>query len=125
MNKENTDNLFQRYPDMYSAMMRPDFECGDGWYGIIYQLSKELEQVAELAQVDVPKASQVKEKFGALRFYIRPVNKCIYDQVQELIRHAEELSIKTCEICGKSGKIRRSPYIQTLCDEHASEIDDE
>ena len=60
-------------------------------------------------------AAQVKEKFGALRFY--------YDGGDEYIRGAvtmaEFMSTVTCEDCGKPGsKSNKSNWIKTVCDEH-------
>ena len=59
-----------------------------------------------------PKASQVKEKFGGLRFYMT----CGTDEIYNLIEEAEALSYKTCEVCGKPGEERPSGWIHTLCD---------
>jgi hypothetical protein len=54
--------------------------------------------------------TQVKEKFGMLRFYA-PGNDRIYD----LIDLAERLSCVTCEVCGKYGKLRGHSWVRTLC----------
>ena len=59
-----------------------------------------------------PKASQVKEKFGGLRFYMT----CGTDEIFNLIDEAEELSYKTCEECGKPGEEKDTGWIRTLCD---------
>jgi hypothetical protein len=60
-----------------------------------------------------PKASQVKEKYGGLRFYMT----CGNDEVYNLIKRAEELSYETCEQCGDPGREREGNYwINTLCD---------
>jgi hypothetical protein len=62
-------------------------------------------------------ATQVKEKFGTLRFYYSGGD----DFVDGVISFAENLSAVTCEKCGKPGKTRGGGWIQTLCDEHALE----
>jgi len=59
-----------------------------------------------------PKAAQVKEKFGSLRFYMTIGT----DEIYELIDKAEALSCKTCEECGESGEARSGGWIRTLCD---------
>jgi hypothetical protein len=58
--------------------------------------------------------TQVKEKFGTLRFYISNAPEWYYD----LIDHYEQESATICEQCGKDGKTRldRGWYL-TLCDE--------
>ena len=62
---------------------------------------------------DAPRASQVKEKFGTLRFYMTSATSEMYDLVQE----AEEKSATICENCGKPGKLRSGGWIRCLCDE--------
>lgn len=64
-----------------------------------------------------PRAVQVKEKFGTLSFYMSSGN----DEIWNLIREAERKSAKTCEECGKPGKLRGGGWIKTLCDECAKE----
>lgn len=58
-----------------------------------------------------PKAAQVKEKFGGLRFYMTIES----DEITTLIREAEALSFKTCEECGQPGESRGASWVHTLC----------
>lgn len=60
-------------------------------------------------------ATQVKEKFGTLRFYYNGGD----DVVSGIERMAESMSAVTCETCGAPGKSRSGGWIQTLCDTHA------
>lgn len=60
-----------------------------------------------------PKAMQVKEKFGGLRFYM---NYYVED-LEDLISEAESQSYNICEKCGKPGKSREGGWIVTLCDD--------
>ncbi len=62
--------------------------------------------------------SQVKEKWGGLRFYIGAAPEWICDYIEEM----EELSYEICEDCGAPGKPREGSWIRTLCDSCA-EID--
>lgn len=57
--------------------------------------------------------SQIKEKFGTLRFYIYGGS----DAIDKLIDTAEDLSSVTCEQCGQSGELRDNGWLFTLCDE--------
>ena len=66
--------------------------------------------------VDHPRASQVKEKFGTLHFYMT----CATDEMWDIIHEAEQRSATICENCGKPGKIRRDGWWLTLCDECAT-----
>jgi hypothetical protein len=61
--------------------------------------------------------SQVKEKFGTLRFYYHGGDKV----VDGMVRMAESMSAVTCEECGNSGERRGGGWIITLCDTHAKE----
>jgi ribosomal protein S14 len=58
-----------------------------------------------------PRASQVKEKFGTLRFYMTFET----DEMSTIINKAESQSSKTCEACGRPGKIRGKYWLSTRC----------
>jgi hypothetical protein len=62
-------------------------------------------------------ATQIKEKFGELRFYYYGGD----DYCSGVESMAESMSAVTCEVCGSSGKLRNGGWIRTLCDEHAKE----
>lgn len=59
-----------------------------------------------------PRAAQVKEKFGGLRFYMTSST----DEIWNLISEAEAKSRETCEECGKPGEEKPTSWIRTLCD---------
>jgi hypothetical protein len=63
----------------------------------------------------VPVASQVKEKFGGLRFYVQAAT----DKHYNYISFAESMSYRTCEECGAPGKTYTDGWHRTLCDIHA------
>jgi len=65
----------------------------------------------------VPVASQVKEKFGGLRFYVDGANK----EHHNFIWFAENMSYRTCEECGAPGKLYTQGWHTTLCEHHAKE----
>lgn len=99
MRKELQNKLYKDFPGLYrqhvlsgrETRMCDGFACGDGWFDIIYQLSKDIVAADPEAQ-----ASQVKEKFGELRFYLDSK----VDEVHELTFKAMEKSQRTCENCG-------------------------
>jgi hypothetical protein len=64
----------------------------------------------------VPVASQVKEKFGGLRFYVQAATKEHYNYIS----FAESMSYRTCESCGADGKTYTDGWHTTLCDIHAA-----
>lgn len=119
MNKENTLKLFNDFPKLYSGRYDPinqnlmgfGFECEDGWVDILYNLSKKITEIYPEV-----KATQVKEKFGTLRFYIEGAPQEVYDEIDK----AEILSSKICELCGKAGSMHhRGTWLKALCTECA------
>ena len=80
---------------------------------------KRLKMEEEAAKV--PVASQVKEKFGGLRFYTGPAT----DKHYHYITFAESMSYRTCEECGKPGTYYPFGWHHVACDEHATEEDKE
>lgn len=69
------------------------FECGNGWFSIMNAIGMSFQDT------NPPVASQVKEKFGTLRFYTDGND----DFADGVIDMAERLSARTCEISGKYG----------------------
>lgn len=64
---------------------------------------------------ELPRATQVKEKFGGLRFYVTRANT----EEESYLYFAELMSTHTCEVCGSPGKSQGKGWIRTLCDGHA------
>ncbi len=94
-----------RFADMRSTCMCWGFDCGDGWYQLIYDLSTKLEEMIRKLPKETRQyccASQVKEKLGTLRFYMTSST----DEMENAIEEAENLSAKTCEDCGKPGEVK-------------------
>lgn len=126
MRKELDEQLCREFPNLYrnrgksmqETCMCWGFDCDDGWFQIIYDLSKKLE--AEILKLPEKQrsfygASQVKEKYGGLRFYVDSYT----DEIGSLIREAEEKSEKTCEVCGAPGKIRsHHKWYYCSCEDH-------
>ncbi len=124
MNVKNTKKLFMDFPNLYRGKGKPltkslmafGFGCGDGWFDLIYELSKKIAAMDLNGEVE---ATQVKEKFGGLRFYVNAAPKEIHD----LIGEYEEKSFETCEVCGALGKFRDDlSWVQTLCAKHYGKL---
>ena len=113
-------NVFkQRHQDMKRTAMCWGFECGDGWEPIIREAADKIEkEILTLSDEErengTGQASQVKEKYGTLRFYLSRATDVMWKAVEE----AEEKSETTCETCGKPGSIRGRSWIYTACEEH-------
>ena len=149
MPPENLQKLSEKYPKIFalktprgSGPQMPftlfSFECGDGWYNIIDLLcaniqwhidetNKTRQLLLESNSYNLPipdevqqvVASQVKEKFGGLRFYYNGGDRV----VDALVGFADTMSYRTCETCGSPGKRRGGGWIYTACDAHTKQED--
>lgn len=106
---DKREQLMAKYPEILGDVQL-GFGGPDGWLPIIDQLCEKLMQTP-----NPPKAVQIKEKFGGLRFYVDYSTK----EQNDLIWWAEGESQKTCERCGAPGKLIDGGWRRTLCDEHA------
>lgn len=155
MRKELEDRLGENFPfmkkraslreqlstgcivDLYGAF---GLECGDGWYDLIYDLCSEIMEAyqEENRPLDI-EITQIKEKYGTLRFYyifegqnpvihafdligeegirFTPGNSDFRKRISDIILKYEEKSETVCEMCGRPGILRTDrDWIQTLCD---------
>ena len=87
--------------------------CDEGWLQLIADCIADLIAVGWDKQI-----TQIKEKFGGLRFYINSGS----EEIHNIISKYETLSYKTCETCGEAGELRRDlGWWRTLCDKHHNE----
>lgn len=66
-----------------------------------------------------PRASQIKEKYGTLRFSLTHGTEAMY----AITDKAERQSSKICEQCGKPGKLRGRSWLYTACSKHIRELE--
>jgi hypothetical protein len=118
---EDCPNLYtDRYEDYRKTCMCWGFTVEDGWYEIIKDLSFELEELIvnwkkwHPWSKNWPRASQVKEKWGVLRFYM---DGNYTKKMRRLIYDVENKSSRICEECGNPGNRRDLVCVQTLCDD--------
>lgn len=84
MNATNTQKLFEAFPLLYRGRNLPPskssmlwgLECGDGWFDLVWKLSKAIEDNARNAglkpqSADWPEVAQVKNKLGSLQLYLQ------------------------------------------------------
>lgn len=116
MNNKYTKDLISLYPELFGGY-EFTFECGDGWYELLKECIKEIKSICEDQKIEI-QATQIKEKYGSLRFY---TDYC-YEYIEPIIRRAEDQSCITCELCGNEGKIHKLHWIQCLCDECLQKI---
>lgn len=108
MTPELEDLLSVRWPDVFRGQGKPitqslmafGCECGDGWYSLLDALCETLtEHASELGRLP-PEATQIKEKYGTLRFYVGGGGDKFDDGA---ISMAEDLSARICEVTGAPG----------------------
>lgn len=130
MNEELSKKLIDDFPKLFrnrhKSSMQRGFECGDGWFDLIYKLSQDIEAVARESGLspdspEWPLCRQVKEKMGSLRFIVFGIKgfSGIYERISELRLAALNRSLQICEYCGQPGDLFTDSYIATLCSEHA------
>jgi len=98
-------NLKEKYTPFFDNLAF-GFECGPGWYDLLEKLTQDIVAIIEKKGLEDVYASQVKEKYGTLRFYMSQET----DDIADLIEEAEELSEKTCEVCGEPGTLGQKGY---------------
>lgn len=111
------ETLRDKYPKIFPPQKyNTELSVGDGWFQLLDNLCEKLQTLSDLTNNQVV-ATQVKEKFGGLRFYVAEYGP----EIDELIVAAEHEADRTCEVCGAPGKARNDSWIKTLCDTHAAE----
>lgn len=107
-----------RHGDPRTTAMCWGFECGDGWEPLIREVASKLEpMIASLATDENLEqgsfcASQVKEKFGTLRFYLSSGT----DEMYSLVNEAENKSAEVCELCGNVGTVMGTYWLVCRCE---------
>lgn len=81
---------------------------GPGWFELIADTITKLIDLGWNKEV-----SDVKEKFGGLRFYVPYV---LPEDQEKIINDAEVKSFTICENCSKPGKYRIKFWMRTQCD---------
>jgi len=111
-------HLFQ-YPKGHPEAAQGYPECNEGWCDLIERTCIRIENA--LDNGDTVKITQIKEKYGTLRFYWNGrLPSEIKAEVGEAVSLAEARSACTCEICGAEGRLySRGGWLATACFEHA------
>lgn len=128
MDVGSQDRLFERFEfyrpnqPLSISLMGFGFDCGNGWFQLIWDLSEEIENTLSKYKVNIDcfDIFQVKEKFGGLRYYyvfLNDVGAIVTDEIDKIVNKYEDLSLKTCELCGKEGKLEDiNGWYMTICD---------
>ncbi len=120
MKQELQDKLYKKYPKIFrqrdlsprETCMCYGIEFSDGWYNLIDNLCELLQFHIDKNGYQQIEATQVKEKFGGLRFYTTSCD----EYISGIINFAETLSYKICEECGSMKDITQTKgWVRTLC----------
>lgn len=90
------------------------FECSGGWRFLLGDLLQRIAATLTNEEKQDFQVTQVKEKFGTLRFYTYAGN----ERVDALVESAEHASEITCDVCAGRGRLRNSGWVSVRCDEH-------
>jgi len=119
------ETLFEKFPNLYNKNPKKGlwgFECNLGWFELIEELSKELDEYCKKEKIKI-NPRQVKTKFAGLRFYYDLENNTPEEKrkgIEEIIKKYEQQSEQTCETCGKHGKkISKNNWLIVACEEHS------
>jgi hypothetical protein len=92
---------------------------GDGWRDLLERACARIRTVIRTHGGSF-RVSQVKEKYGGLRFYfdgaLPPAAEVL---VEEAIDLAEARSACTCEVCGEPASLYGPCWLTTRCAQHA------
>ena len=115
MDSHKTTELYEKFPHLYRERTAPlessgmgwGFQCEDGWYKIIYEMSKNIQKISKEGEF-APAISLVsKHEDGTL--YVAVSN--ITPPVADIVTRATEQSRLTCELCSYSPAfLRAGPY---------------
>jgi hypothetical protein len=117
MDKEKTNQLYERFSHLYrertapldSSQMPWGFQCEDGWYKILFDMSKKIEKISSEGEF-APAISLVsKHEDGTLHVAVRNITPPVAD----IVMRATEQSRLTCEYCSYSPAHARTSGRQT------------
>jgi hypothetical protein len=127
MNPKLEKQLVKDFPLCFGDVNKPitqslmafGCECGPGWEPIIREACERAEPLIKKWLKDnpnkdrnwMPRLVQVKEKYGILKMYWSNYPPGL----NGIIIRAEKKSEKTCENCGKPGKLRGDGWVYTAC----------
>ena len=114
------DQISETYPVMFSekgmspqdSSMHWGIQCGKGWHPLLERLigaiDGHLKYNPDVAPVIV---TEIKEKFGTLRFRYRGGD----DKIKGMVWMVELLSGTICETCGSNYEVTRDDFNRTVC----------
>jgi hypothetical protein len=82
-----------------------------GWMDLVAECHQQLVRI-----YPEYKLSQIKEKFGGLRYYVGPIPSSVFELFYATIKRFEDKSYQTCQACGEPGQLLViGRWYYTLC----------
>ena len=103
MDSQKTNELYEKFPHLYrertapleSSKMAWGFQCENGWYKIIYEMSKKISKTSVEGEF-APAITEVsRNKDGTLHVAVSNITPPVAD----IVTSAREQSRLTCEFC--------------------------
>lgn len=121
MKPELQEKLFKEFPAIFVEKDLPmtqtamcwGIDTGDGWFKLLHDLLTKIQFICTKANVEC-QASQVKEKYGTLRFYYSSAGD-LHDIIGDVVQAAEIQSTYICESCGEAGNINDGGWLSVRC----------
>ncbi|WP_156820897.1 hypothetical protein [Dasania marina] len=110
--------LMEQFPSLGLNRLNPYMlSLPLGWMKSVTEICQLLSDYKKETGNQV-KVTQIKEKFGSLRFYYRAPKQPaqLYETIEQLCLMTEEI----CAYCGSKGKIKHQDgyYMMAVCDKH-------
>lgn len=106
-----SENITKRFDPRWPV----NYMVGPGWVPLVEELNKQLSSICPDYKI-----TQIKEKFGGLRFYTNEVPNEAWDIIEQF----EEKSYSICDECGETGKLRKKGgWLRTICDKCEKEME--
>jgi hypothetical protein len=120
MNKEKQKILVEKYPDFFKYYMDRvaryplmfGIECDDGWFTLLDILMGNIKNHLHWNCEDKTfNITQIKEKFGGLRFYYQGGD----ERIDGMVHMAESMSYHLCEFCGTTHNVGQTEGWIVVC----------
>lgn len=108
----------EKLKEKISSNFLKAIQVDEGWYQLVIDCDRELSLFDPNYKI-----IQVKEKFGELRYYVKPSETCYEPRrLHDIIAKYEGIAAKTCEATGKPGVLMKSigGWYKTLNPEYAA-----
>ena len=113
--------LVSRYPLIFpDGDFPPRSDVGNGWFGLLDALCERLQFWTQHNKAPQLIATQAKEKYGELKFYVSPLPDSSPPRAEQqgMLWMASALSMQTCELCGAPGRWIGGLGPQVRCPAH-------